>query len=60
MENKFYTLAEIAKMFKISLPQAYKLAARGEEFKCIKIGGCIRVTEEDLQDYLASKTHTCM
>lgn len=46
-----YTIKEVAAKLKVSLSMAYALVKRGD-LGCYEIGGCRRVSDEQLTEYL--------
>jgi excisionase family DNA binding protein len=55
MNYTFLTGKEIAVMLKISKALAYRLISTGE-ITSIRFGRTVRVREEDLKNFIASKT----
>lgn len=54
--KKFFSPKEVASMFNISLPTIYRLMNK-REITFFKIGGIIRFSEEDVNQYLENNKH---
>jgi len=48
---KYYTVEEIAEMLKMNKFTVYKWV-QNKQIKFIKIGSSVRISEDDLQEYL--------
>jgi len=52
-EVKFLTVAEVAKMMRVSKMTVYRLV-HGGELPAVRVGRSFRVSEEDVHEYLKS------
>ena len=55
--NAVYTVSEVSEIFKLSKSLVYKYAESGK-INSIKIGTCLRFTEEQIKDFLSANTKT--
>ena len=49
-EDRYYTVGDVAKLWKVSQQMVYRLAALGE-LPCIRIGRAVRFRPQDLAVY---------
>ena len=55
--HQLYTPADVARMFKISRSQVYKLIDQGQ-IPAVRIGRSIRIRPSDLQKFIQYNTYT--
>ena len=55
MDEKFYTARQVAEKLEVSKPKIYKDIADGK-LGCVKVGGTIRITHEQVMKYLNGGT----
>lgn len=51
----YYTVDDLAKMFKVNVMTVYRLIEKGK-IKYTKFGGSIRISEDNLKEYLNKKS----
>jgi excisionase family DNA binding protein len=54
--SKLLTIQECAATVALSVPQLYKLSARGEFIKPLKIGRSARFLQSELQEWIESRS----
>ena len=52
MEEKYYSISEIAEMYKLNISTVKSWIYRDKKLKAIKIGGAVRVKESDLKEII--------
>lgn len=53
--DKFLTVKEASEIINVSQAAIYRIINQDEYFPAIKVGGSIRIPEEELEKYLYSK-----
>lgn len=54
IEEKLYTVADIAHMLKISSRKAYDLCHETQDFKVVRVGRCLRIRKDSFDAWFDS------